>query len=311
MAKSRSKVADYLVYVAVRVAVAVLQALPLSAASRVASFFAWLAYRLDRRHRQVARDNLRHAFPDLSDAAVEALVVKVYQHCFLMLIEMIHLPRRIHASNWRPHQAYASSEEGRLALGVLLSGRRLMLVTGHLGNWELSSYVLGLVGFRISAIARELDNPFLDAYLRRFRQRTGQTMLAKSGEYDRIQDVLASGGILGTLADQDAGQRGGVFVDFFGRPASTHKAVALLALEYDVVLAVAANCRAGGPLRYYLHLEDLIDPRDYQGRRDAVKEITQRYTSALERLIRRHPEQYFWLHRRWKHQPKARKSKAA
>jgi KDO2-lipid IV(A) lauroyltransferase len=308
--KPRSKVVDYLVYLLVRVLVAVLQALPLAAACRLADFFAWLAYRVNRRHREVARDNLRHAFPELSPDEVEALVVDVYRHCLLLLVEIIHLPRRVHGHNWRAYQDYVRTETGRRALGALLSHRRLMLVTGHLGNWEMSSYVFGILGFRLSAIARPLDNPYLDAWLRRFRQRTGQTMLAKKGEYDRILDVLVSGRVLGTLADQDAGQRG-VFVDFFGRPASTHKAVALLALEHSVVLVVAASCRVGGPLRYCLYLEDVIDPEEYRGRPDAVKAITQRYTAALERLVRRHPEQYFWLHRRWKHRPAAKKGRAA
>ena len=116
--------------------------------------------------------------------------------------------------------------------------------------------------------------------------------------------------MIGTLADQDAGQRG-LFVDFFGRPASTHKAVALLALEYGVPLVVLGTPRVGEPMRYRVCVEDVILPEEYANRPDAVKAITQRFTSALERVIRRHPEQYFWLHRRWKHQPQAKKGKRA
>src|SRR5205085_3967380 len=112
-----------------------------------------------------------------------------------------------------------------------------LIVTGHLGNWELAGFALGLFGFRTHAIARTLDNPHLDRFLRRFREKTGQRVLAKKGDYDQIAGLLESGGVLATLADQDAGQRG-LFVDFFGRPASTHKAIALLAIEYDVPLVV-------------------------------------------------------------------------
>ena len=107
------------------------------------------------------------------------------------------------------------------------------------------------------------------------------------------------------LADQDAGPRG-LFVDFFGRPASTHKAVALMAMEFDAVLVVIGVPRLAEPMFYAVVCGDVIDPREYAGRGDAVRAITQRYTTALEGLIRRYPEQYFWLHRRWKHQPKAR-----
>src|SRR5205823_6564805 len=157
---------------------------------------------------------------------------------------------------------------------------------------EMAGYALGLFGFQTYAIARRIDNPYLDRFLASFRQRTGQTILDKNDDYGRIQQVLAERGVLATLGDQDAGQRG-LFVDFFGRPASTHKAVALLALEYNVPLLVVGTPRVGEPLRYEIVAEDLILPEDYAGRSDAVLAITQRFTSALERLVRRHPEQYF------------------
>jgi KDO2-lipid IV(A) lauroyltransferase len=186
----------------------------------------------------------------------------------------------------------------------------LLLVTGHFGNWELGGYVLGLLGFTTYAIARTLDNPYLDDFLRSFREHTGQKVLAKNDDFANIQGVLASRGVLATLADQDAGARG-PFVDFFGRPASTHKAVALLALEYNVPMVVIGTPRVGEPMKYQVVAEEGIRPEEYEGRPDAVQAITQRFTAALERIVRRFPEQYFWLHRRWKHQPVPRKHKRA
>ncbi len=184
-------------------------------------------------------------------------------------------------------------------------------MTGHFGNWELGGYTLGLLGFSTFAIARKLDNPYLnDFLLHRFRQRTGQRILYKDGDFERIQAVLAGGGAIATLGDQDAGRRG-QFVDFFGRPASTHKAVALLALEFDAVMAVIGVPRFGEPMRYEVRVEEVILPEEYAGRPDAVRAITQRFTAALERMVRRAPEQYFWLHRRWKHEPPVRKAKRA
>jgi KDO2-lipid IV(A) lauroyltransferase len=125
-----------------------------------------------------------------------------------------------------------------------------------------------------------------------------------------MQAILAGGGVIATLGDQDAGQRG-LFVDFFGRPASTHKAVALLALEHHVPLAVVGVRKVGEPLRYQLLIEDIILPEEYESQPGAVPAITQRFTSALERLVRQAPEQYFWLHRRWKHQPAKARRRAA
>lgn len=302
MAKQRSLLGDYLVYLAVRLLVCFLQALSPSAARGLAGGLAWLAYHLDRRHRLVAFDNLRQAFPGrYSEAELDWLVRAVYRHFGTVLVEIIHLPRKMHARTWRRYFDLDATN-GRVLVECLLSGRPLMLVTGHFGNWEMGGYTLGLFGFKGYAIARPLDNRFLDDFLRRFRESTGQRILAKHGDFDKIQMILNEGGVLATLADQDAGQRG-LFVDFFGRPASTHKAVALLALEHRVPLLVFGARKVGEPMRYQGRVEDVILPEAYNGRPDAMRAITQRFTTALERLVREAPEQYFWLHRRWKHQP--------
>jgi KDO2-lipid IV(A) lauroyltransferase len=320
MAKERSKVADYAVYLAVRVLVCVIQALSFRAACRLAAWLAWLLYRVDRRHRLVADDNLRHAFPDETDPVRrDQRVRNVYRHFCLLLMEIIHIPRTLHTHNWK---GYLRLSDKRKLVQQLVSGRPLLLVTGHFGNWELGGYILGLLGFTTYAIARELDNPYLDDFLRRFRERTGQKILAKNGDFDDIQGVLATGGVLATLGDQDAGARG-LFVNYFGRPASTHKAVALLSLQYQVPMLVVGTMRVkagpmppegpdvGDPLRYEVVIEDLLLPEEYANRPDAVRAVTQRFTAALERIVRRAPDQYFWLHRRWKHQPKTKKARQA
>jgi KDO2-lipid IV(A) lauroyltransferase len=318
MSTTRSRIADYAVYLLVRVVVCIVQMLSYEQARQLARALAWLVHRVDRRHRLVADENLRHAFGEQLDGRRRAEVVRaVYEHFCTMLVEIIHLPRRLHVNNWKQ---FAELHHADRIVPALLSGRPLLLVTGHLGNWEVAGYALGLFGFHTHAIARTLDNPHLDEFLRRFRERTGQHILAKKGDFDQIQGLLSRSGIIATLADQDAGQRG-QFVDYFGRPASTHKAVALLALEYNVPLLVIGVPRLeraqlgdltiDGPSRYHILMADCIEPEEYRGRPDAVKAITQRYTTALERLVRLAPEQYFWLHRRWKHQPQARKAKQA
>jgi KDO2-lipid IV(A) lauroyltransferase len=306
MAKSRSVVADYLVYLVVRLMVGVIQALPYRAACTLADCLAWLAYHVNARHRNVALDNLRHAFPGrFSEAELHRQVRAVYRHFCTVLMDIIHIPRKLHPSNWRKH---VDLDQGRW-VDLLLGDRPLLLATGHFGNWEVGGYVLGLLGFTTHAIARPLDNRFLDDFLRSFRQRTGQGLLAKHGDFERLEAILAGGGVVATLADQDAGQRG-LFVEFFGRPASTHKAVALLALQYGTPLVVLGIVRLPGQLRYRIVIEDVIEPGEYDGRREAVRAMTQRFTTGLERLVRQAPTQYFWLHRRWKHQPPRRKKAA-
>jgi Kdo2-lipid IVA lauroyltransferase/acyltransferase len=306
--KPRNPRLDFAVYVVVRVLVCFLQALPLRVALGLGNVLALIGYHLDRRHREVARDNLRHAFPDRCEdpAECDRLVRACYRHYCTMCVEIACLPRRIHIHNWRSFGDDVRHFD-RIMVAIL-GDRPVLLVTAHYGNWEVAGYVTGLVGLRTYAIARALDNPYLNRFLQRFRQKTGQTILSKTGDFDRITAVLEAGGAIATLGDQDAGPKG-MFVEFFNRPASTHKAVALLALQHDALLVVLGIPRIAHPMKFALEVEDLIDPRDYTGRRaSAVREITVRFTQAIERMVRRHPEQYFWLHRRWKHQPPAGKA---
>ncbi len=308
MARPRSRVVDFIVYLLVRGGVSFIQALPETWAGRLAVGLGCLAYRADRRHRQVALDNLRHAFPNWSESRRTAIARGCFVHLLRLVVEIARLPRQLSVANWRRRVTLVGGEQ---VVGAMLQRRPTFIVTGHLGNWELAGYALGLFGFHTHAIARTLDNPYLDRFLRRFREKTGQRILAKKGEYHEITQVLQSGGVIATLADQDAGPRG-VFADFFGRPASTHKAIALMALQFDAPLVVVGVPRVSlRPLHFHVIVEECLDPREYIGRPDAVPALTQRYTSALERIIRRHPEQYFWMHRRWKHQPVVRARQAA
>jgi KDO2-lipid IV(A) lauroyltransferase len=306
MDKQRSGKGDFAVYLLVRTVVCVLQILSYEASLRLAHGLAWLIYQIDRRHRLVAADNLRHAFPELTDEeAIDRLVRATYRHFCTVLMVMIHLPRRFHVHSWK---RFLSMTNGRHLVSALLSGRPLLLVTGHFGNWEVGGYALGAFGFTTAAIARPLDNPWLDRFLKGFRQRTGQGILAKHGDFDKIQGLMKSAGVIATLGDQDAGERG-LFVDFFNRPASTHKAIALMALEYGAAMVVVGIPQVAEPMRHELVIHDVILPEEYAGRPDAVRRITQRFTAGLEALAREHPEQYFWLHRRWKHRPRERRKK--
>ena len=302
--KKRSRTFDYLVYLAVRILVCVIQALPYEAGCACARFLGWLAYKIDKRHRLVAVENLQKAFPGRYTAAeIDAIVRRVYVHFCTLLIEIMHMPRRFHLHNYKKKIVL---REPRRILEVLLADRPILFVTGHFGNWEMAGYVVGLFGFKTHAIARPLDNPYLDDFLRAFRERTGQKLLAKHGDFDQMEKILADGGLLATLADQDAGQRG-LFVDFFGRPASTHKAVALLALEHKVPLVVVGTPKVDG--KFSIWMVDVIYPEDYEHAPDPVREITQHFTTGLETMIRETPEQYFWVHRRWKHAPPVRRKK--
>ena len=306
--RRRSCPADYALYVLVRIVVCIVQALSWDLALKIAGPLAWLLHRINRRHRQVALENVKHGFPGLSDAARAALVRDCYRHFATMFVESVRLPRLLSRNTLLEYVQHGRDVDQ--VFTWIRQGRPLIVVTGHLGNWEVLSYVAGLFGCQGASVARRLDNPYLHRFLSRCRRKTGQIMLDKTGDARRMLETLRRGSWVGFLADQDAGPRG-LFVDYFGRPASTFKSIAQLSLEYGARIAVMAACRVGHPMRYRVCVEEVISPEEYAGHSDAARAITQLYSHALERMIRRHPEQYFWLHRRWKHQPAVSASRAA
>lgn len=304
MRRRRTPLLDYTVYLAVRLVVGFAQALSIEQSYAFARLLAFVLYQVDKRHRQVGLDNLKLAFGDrYTETQRDEIVRGVYRHFCMMLMEILHIPRKLHPTTWRDRITLVG--QSPLVLDRLLSGGPVIMLTGHYGNWEMAGYLFGVFGFPPNSVARALDNPYLDEFLKSFRERTGQKMIPKTGGYDQMLDVLRGGGILSFLADQDAGQNG-MFVDFFGRPASTHKAIALLAIEHRAPVVVGYARRIGPGFRYEVGCDVIIDPDEFAGTSDDVRQLTQRFTTALETIIRRDPSQYLWLHRRWKHQPRKR-----
>jgi KDO2-lipid IV(A) lauroyltransferase len=256
----------------------------------------------------VARDNIRAAFGDRYDERqIEQMVYRMWVSLFRMVTEIILLPRKLRLDNVVAAVAFRNKPD---VVRALCSGRPVIVLSGHFGNWEMAVSIFGLFGFRMGMVARELDNPYLNRWFLRFRKFTGHRPISKRGGGSEMTALLERRGSIALLGDQDAGPAG-YFVDYFGRPASTFKSIALLAMEYKALICVGYARRLdnetlpGGWPRFELGCEEIVDPLDYDGA-DALREITQCYTSALERVVRRAPEQYFWVHRRWKSVPKSR-----
>jgi KDO2-lipid IV(A) lauroyltransferase len=259
--------------------------------------------KLTRYH--IAFDNIRQAFGDeYSDAEVDRIIFDMWQHLFRLVSEVVQFPKQITMENTFERIQFRNRED---AVCALVSGRPVILLSGHFGNWETSVTSFGVFGFQLGVVARALDNPYLDAWFERFRESTGHTIINKGGARAAIEVRLAEGRHVAILADQDAGQRG-IFIDFFGRPASAFPSVAQLAMRNDALIVMGCgirqpdNAHQGNWVRYEVSCEDVIDPRDYD-RDTGVHEITQRFSAALESAVRRAPEQYFWIHRRWKTRP--------
>ncbi len=287
---------DLLVYLMVRLAVCVMQALPLETCATWARGLAYLAADVLKIRDDVVDDNLRHAFPDMPPDERRLLARRMWEHLLLMAFEVMHAPRKIHDTNWRDYVRLVNPD---IIIRACFDDRPVVLISGHYGNFELSGYVLALLGFPSFTVARPLDNPYLDRFINDFRGRTGQYILSKKGSASEINEVMAAGGTLALLGDQYAGRKG-CWVKFFGRPASSHKAVALFSLTGNAPALFCFARRVGGPLHQVLGADGMLDPQTMSSDMRTVPAVTRWYTERLEHTIRQAPEQYWWLHRRWR-----------
>ncbi|MEM6656166.1 MAG: lipid A biosynthesis acyltransferase [Planctomycetota bacterium] len=293
---------DFSAYIALRVAIATLQALPLSVCERLSRCLAWLVGDACGFRRAVVDENLSHAFPEADAAERRRIARGMWRHLFLMVAEIAHTPRKVHRTNWRER---CDLPDVDVIVRTLVTDRPNVIVSGHYGNFELGGYLLGMFGFPTHTVARPLDNERVNRFVNEFRGRTGQHMLPKQGSRDAIEGLLAGGGILALLGDQAAGGKA-CWVRFFGRPASTHKAVSLFTLGYAAPTLVMSTRRAGAPLRYEVEVAGVTDPESDGFEFGDPTTLTQWFADGLERLIRVAPEQYWWVHRRWKGTPPAR-----
>ena len=296
---------DYVVYLIVRLFVCTVQTLSLETCQRVARWLAWVACDVAPLRRRVVDENLQRAFPNLSTAERTKLARRMWEHLFLMVCEIAHAPRKIHDTNWR---RYIRFPDHAPMMRLLWSERPKVFVAGHYGNFELGGYTMGLFGFQTYAVARPLDNKYLDRFVKRFREAKGQHILPKQGSAEEIAELLAKNRTLSVLGDQHAGPKG-CWVDFFGTPASTHKAIALFALSNEAPLAVGYARRVHQPLVYEMGVEAIAEPSELAAETRGLAELTQWFTTVLEGLIRAAPEQYWWIHRRWKGEPPAKSSR--
>jgi KDO2-lipid IV(A) lauroyltransferase len=301
MSRPRIDLIDRLQYIALRVVSMALHCWPVNANLQTAKLLGDVMYRLDKKHRQRAMANLRRSFPDMSDRQVELMARRSMQTLFMFFIELLFTTRLIRINTWK---RYVELDNFRPVLDMLLRKRHpVLMLTGHYGNFEISNYLLGTFGFETAAIGRPLDNPYVNEWVMGVRQRQGAKVINKTGATDEVTAALDEKGAVGFVADQNAGAKG-IFVDFFGRKASTYKSIGLLAIEYNCPIVVGYAQRINDQFRFKVGAQDIIYPQDWQTQDDPLRYITQRYTKALEDIIRQDPGQYWWVHRRWKTRPK-------
>jgi KDO2-lipid IV(A) lauroyltransferase len=294
----RPTVAHRAQYLLLRGIVAVLSSIPLEWARRVGAGIGRFGYWPLGIRRRVVERQIAAAFPGLDDSQVRALSRRSFAHLGRLGIETALVSRR------GPDAVIAMFDgEGDFALvrERLAEGRGLIAFTGHVGNWELAGACLAARGVPLDAVARRMNNRLFDVYINQARSSVGMHIVYDSDAVRRIPRAIKEGRAVGLIADQGVLGLASTFVPFFGRPAKTPRGPAVFALRFKVpILFVSAMLQPSG--KYRLCVEEI--PVVETGDRDADVDATvAAFTRALERTIRRYPEQYFWHHRRWKRQP--------
>jgi KDO2-lipid IV(A) lauroyltransferase len=301
VAKPRNDFIDRLQYMGLRVACMLMHCWPVDANLRAARILGDLVYSADKKHRDRAIHNIRRGFPGMPEPQIRNLARRSMQNLFMFFVEVLFTTRLIRVDTWT---RYVELENFHPVLEMLLRQQRgLIMLTGHFGNFEISNYVLGTLGFETTAIGRPLDNPYVNEWIMAVRERQGGKIIAKKGATEEVTTLLQNKGVIGFVADQNAGAKG-VFVDFFGRQASTYKSIGLLAMEYQVPIVVGYARRIDDRFKFVIGAQDIILPEDWQNEQNPLFYITQRYTRAIEEFVRKDPGQYWWVHRRWKTRPK-------
>ena len=304
--KKHRPVRDWLLYVAVRVLVVFLYLFEVETNLRFACFLGRLLWKHYHRGRQRALDNLRASFPEQSDAWIRQTGRRSFEHIVMLTIDVLFTPRLVKKYNWREYSRYTKTEHAKW---LMQEQKGLLMVTAHYSNFEIIGYLMGLFGFDLYSIARPLDNKYLNRFLYGVRKRRGQKIIDKKGAAELMPRIMAQGSTLGFIADQDSGKKG-IFVDFFGRKASTYKSIGLVALTYNVPIVVGYSRRVGNRFFFEMGVSRIIFPHEWADKDDPLTWVTAEYTKAIETFVREDPTQYWWLHRRWKTRPKQERRKA-
>jgi KDO2-lipid IV(A) lauroyltransferase len=307
MAKPRNDLLDRAVYVGLRIVAMLLHCFPVNWNLQTARLLGDLMYAVDKKHRQRALANLRRSFPDMPETRRQEMARHSMRQLFMLFVEVLFTTRLVRVETWRN---YVDIDNFRETLELLMAKNQgLIMLTGHYGNWEILGYVLATLGFESTAVARPLDNPYVSDFVYGVRERKGQKIVDKKGATTEVTAILERGGVVGFVADQNAGSKG-MFVDFFGRKASTYKSIGLLAMQYQVPVVVGYARRLNDRFHFKVASQDVIWPADWKDEPDPLRYITQRYTKAIEEFVREDPGQYLWVHRRWKTRPKGEAAEA-
>ncbi len=296
--KRRNKVriwAEYLYMVGVE---RLVRLLPIGAQMRLGRFLGRLTRLADRSHRRVAEGNAAWAL-GISPEEARELVRRVYRNVCTNFVEDLMLPKILKRMKL---EDFSVIEGADILKAAMAKGKGAIVVTGHFGNWELAGRVLAHAAGGALVVARTQSNPLIEERARRFREGGGLKVAGREGALRKVLHHLRAGGCVAMLIDQNQ-RAGGVFVPFFGKLASTVPSPASLALKHGVPVLAGYSYRIGNELRHCFHCDppfELIRTGDYHA---DVLANTALFTRRIEGFVRQRPDQWFWLHSRWRKRP--------
>ena len=303
MPKKRSKLQNKSELFAVRSLLGAIGALPLETSMKFGkSVGVFLAKRFPRLQK-TAKRNLEIAFPEMPDAEREKIIHGTFESLGRHLGFVSHF-RKFRHEDIRHLVEVVGREHFDKAYE---KGKGVLFFTGHFGSWEVFNLLAPAFGYGMNILVRRIDNPLIENFVDNFRTRFGSVTLDKTKSARQMFRVLEKGELLGILADLNAQEREGVFVDFFGIPASTTASIARLALKTGAAVLPAFAVWEEEKKKYVVYLEPEIEFEKSANEEENVKVLTQKITNIVEKYVRKYPEQWLWIHKRWNTRPKGEK----
>ena len=257
-----------------------------------------LFYHASVKQRLIATHNLRNAYPEKNIDEIEAIAKGVYRHMAIVMAELFEMPyiTRETLHEWMDVEGLEHAE------GALAQGKGVLSIVAHFGNWELMTVAVPLMIKPMQIVYRPLDSRIMDNLLGWSRTKHGNSLIPKGGSGRRIIRLLKENNAIGILSDQNVDKNEGVFVDFFGRPACTSVGTAVLAMQSGApVMPVFMPRMPDG--RYKLIILPAVEITQTGDYESDLFVNTQRFTKVVEDMVRRYPDQWFWIHQRWKTKP--------
>lgn len=289
----------YISYSFLRVYIAMAGLFPIKFNIAISKCIVKLLYPLIKSRRRVAKENLRIAFPDKSDAELNRLVYASFENLIITFTEIFNI------SNMSEKQIkeYVQFENSQLLQKLYDDGRGLILLSAHYGNWEFMA-MAGAYHLNLDMLipVKLLKNWFVDRIINKNRTACGNKVINMDKAAFEMLKQLKSGKAIALLADQSAHENSDIYVSMFGKPTLTYKAPAELALKYNIPLTFN-YCERQRDGKYIIKSE-LVKSEDLEFTKEGVAELTQRHSNMLEEVLRRNPAQWVWAHKRWKHSPK-------